>query len=367
MAKLDPVQVRYVNIHRSAIRALLALEARARTALATSLRREVAVAREDVLAAIGESGESRARAAAAIAAARRAAGAMATSIARDVLAVRTDARNVADGQFSKQMQLVVRLAKLDGYAVSAAAEQRLGQKFAPHAMVIGGVGDTRRIHDLAASELAGRASADKFLRSTMGSALDWQSTGLVPADLTKWIQETREQVLKQANQLAADHTTPAYSDELDAEIHRFFTEEWGEEEWTGNVFHVWSAVLDRATCDRCYTRDGTIQPINKPFDPPPGLMHRNCRCFAMTMYVPDAVRKKLPGLMADYRSFKPDFTPDENYPVGQYFAEALKATSFEGQHPNLSAHVTREIRGGSAKASTSEYTARRMLEASQRD
>lgn len=292
---------------------------------------------------------------------------MATSIARDVLAVRSDARDTADGQFAKQMQLVIRLAKLDGYVVSAAAEQRLGQKFGQHAMVIGGVGDSRWGVDHAFADMAGRATADKFLRSTMGSALDWQSTGLVPADLTKWIQETREQVLKQANQLAADHTTPAYADELDAEIHRFFTEEWGEEQWTGNVFHVWSAVLDRGTCDRCYSRDGTIQPINKPFDPPPGLIHRNCRCFAMSMYVPDAVRKKLPGLVDDYRSFKPDFTRDENYPVGQYFAEALKATSFEGQHPRNSTDVVREIRGGSAKASTSEYTARRMLEASTRD
>jgi len=292
---------------------------------------------------------------------------MATTIARDVLAVRADARATADGQFAKQMQLVVRLAKMDGYAVSAAAEQRLGQKFAPHALIIGGVGDSGRAYDHAAADIAGRAAADRFLRSTMGNALDWQSTGLVSADLTKWIQETREQVLKQANQLAADHTTPAYSDELDSEIHRFFTEEFGEEQWTGNVFHVWSAVLDRATCDRCYSRDGTIQPVNKPFDPPPGLIHRNCRCFSMSMYVPDAVRKKLPGLMADYRSFKPDFGPDENYPVGQYFAEALRATSFEGQHPRNSTDVVREIRGGSVKASTSEYTARRMLDASMRD
>lgn len=367
MAKLDPIQVRYVNIHRSAIRALLALEARAKTALAASLRREVAVAREDVLAAIGDGADSRAKAASAIAAARRAAGAMAMSVARDVLQVRADARAVADGQFAKQMQLVVRLAKLDGYAVSAAAEQRLGQKFNPHAIVIGGVGDAGRAFDQAAADLAGRAAGDKFLRTTMGNALDWQSTGLVSADLTKWIQETREQVLKQANQLAADHTTPAYADELDAEIRRFFTEEWGEEQWTGNVFHVWSAVLDKGTCDRCYSRDGTIQPINKPFDPPPGLIHRNCRCFAMTMYVPDAVRKKLPGLVADYRSFKPDMGPDENYPVGQYFAEALKATSFNGTHPRNATPVTLQIRGGDAKASTSEYTARRMLEASMRD
>lgn len=367
MPKLDPVQVRYVNIHRSAIRALLALEARAKTALAASLRREVAVAREDVLAAIGDAGDSRAKAASAIAAARRAAGAMASSIARDVLAVRADARAVADGQFAKQMQLVIRLAKLDGYAVSAAAEQRLGQKFGQHAIVIGGVGDAGRVFDHAAAEMAGRAAGDRFLRTTMGNALDWQSTGMIPTDLTKWIIETREQVQKQANEWAVTHTAPAYSDQLDEDIARFFTEEWGEEEWTGNVFHVWSAVMDSATCGRCHSKDGTIQPIDKPFDPAPGLIHPRCRCFEMSLYVPDAVRKKLPGLQADYRSFKPDMTRDENYPVGQYFAEALRATSFEGQHPRNSSGVTLQVRGGDAKASTSEYTARRMLEASQRD
>jgi hypothetical protein len=357
MAKLDPIQVRYVNIHRSAIRALLALEARAKTALAASLRREVAVAREDVLAAIGDAGDSRAKAASAIAAARRAAGAMAMSVARDVLQVRDDARAVADGQFAKQMQLVVRLAKLDGYAVSAAAEQRLGQKFNPHAIVIGGVGDTRRIHDLASAELAGRAAGDKFLRATMGNALDWQSTGLVSADLTKWIQETREQVLKQAAEMAARNAVPAYSDEIDQQIHEFFTSEFGEEEWTGNVFNVWSAAMDRATCPRCANKDGTIQPASKPFDPAPGLVHPHCRCESITLYAPNAIRGKLPGLMSDYRSFKPDLGHDEEYPVGRYFAEALQATSFEGK----------TIKGGSAKASTSEYTARRMLEASMRD
>lgn len=337
MPKLDPIQRQYVSVHRAAIRALLALEARAKRALAGTLRRELAVAREDVLSAIQSNQGDRAKAAAAIGAARRAAATMAANIAGAVMDARLDARVTAQREAVRQLRLVARLARADGHTVSPEVElylhnaERIAMARLPqHVVQLGGITTGGTIDETMAG-LAGKSVAARFERETLASALDWQSTGLV---LTAWIRETQAKVEQNARNMAVEHTAHAFADEVDAETHRFFTETISsDDDWAGNVFKAWSSVLDRKTCSYCWSKDGQIiRAADSWPGPGPGDAHRFCRCFEATFYVPDEQKRKLPGIVSDYKRFKEDVAETggkERYEALPYITDSLKATSPE--------------------------------------
>ncbi len=339
-ASLDPTQRAYVNLHRAAIRALLALEARAKKALAATLRREVAVAREDVISAVEATAGDRARAAAAIGAARRASASLAAGVTQAVLDVRAEARAFGHREATRQLRAVVRMAQRDGYEVSPQvtaylhnAEQAALAKVPRHWVQLGGstVAQHGATVDETIAGLAGSSVARGFERDTLASALSWESTGLVPKDLTAWIQTTRARVEREAANLAVSQTAHAYEDQTEREIHDFFTNTITDtDEWVGNTVKVWSATLDRVTCSRCWGMDGQMIPATESFSPGPGDVHIHCRCDELTVYVPDHKKQALAGIMSDYGRFKGDVAATggaEHYPAMPYIKDALDTTS----------------------------------------
>jgi len=349
MPKLDPTQRAYVSLHRAAIRALLAIEARAKKAFAASLRREIAVAREDVLSAIEGTAGDRAKAAAAIGAARRAAATLAANVARSVIDVRAESRLYANREATRQLRAVVTMAKRDGYTVSpevthylATRETAALGRLPINVVQLGG-----RTIDESMAGLAGKSVGGRFEGETLSAALDWQSTGLVPADLTAWINATRAKVERNAATMAVEHTAHAYEDQIDAEIHQFFTETITDlDEWAGNTFKVWSATLDRVTCSHCWAMDGQMIPASDSWKGPgPGDVHRHCRCDELTIYVPDEQKRYLRGIVSDYKRLKMDVEEEggaERYPALPYISDALATTSPEALTRKL---AERQARG----------------------
>jgi hypothetical protein len=65
--------------------------------------------------------------------------------------------------------------------------------------------------------------------------------------------------------------------------------ESGEQESIGPaLFHVWSAVLDRRTCEDCASLDGTTIPIDEEFEAGAETpLHPDCRCVILTTFDED--------------------------------------------------------------------------------
>lgn len=76
--------------------------------------------------------------------------------------------------------------------------------------------------------------------------------------------------------------------------------------WGQGLFEIWSAVLDRATCPRCYELDGNMVPKGKQFSAGQPPIHLRCRCELVVIFVPKALSRKLPGIQIDYASLKDD-------------------------------------------------------------
>jgi hypothetical protein len=69
------------------------------------------------------------------------------------------------------------------------------------------------------------------------------------------------------------------------------------------MFKVWSAILDRVTCPRCFAADGQVVELHKPFksgESPP--LHPFCRCIIEHVIVPKPQR--LDDIAIDYELFK---------------------------------------------------------------
>lgn len=72
---------------------------------------------------------------------------------------------------------------------------------------------------------------------------------------------------------------------------------------TPGMYKVWSAVLDRVTCARCFGADGEVVELHKEFKggfPPP--LHPNCRCVVEHVIVPKPER--IDDISIDYDLFK---------------------------------------------------------------
>lgn len=108
--------------------------------------------------------------------------------------------------------------------------------------------------------------------------------------------------------------------------------------WGEGMFHVWSAILDRKTCSVCFGLDGSMIPVGKPW--PHGMTmpaHPRCRCVETTIFIPEALSRKLPGIQIDYAALKDDvreFMRGSGLSIGtgkrhaqNYIAEALGKTS----------------------------------------
>jgi hypothetical protein len=311
------VQRRYAALHRAAIRKRLAVEYRAQRHLAAVILREQQMARAAIAGVAASRGQDLAAGVVVLAAQQRAL-AMAGSIAHEVGAVRQEAREMAQRLAQTEIALSLEVLKKDGHAVPDASR----------AKGWGLAGAGRVATDGVKARLLGEAVAGDWLRATLAEVINWERTGIVPQDLAQWIRQNKARVEARARLIGTTEVFDAFEDELEREIHQFFTEEAKEEEWSHNIYRVWSAVMDKGTCEACWRMDGQIRPITQGFTQSPPL-HPRCRCFVMTLAVPDAVRKKLPGMARDYRLLKEDFAehPDEHYPVKQFIKDALRTNS----------------------------------------
>jgi len=113
--------------------------------------------------------------------------------------------------------------------------------------------------------------------------------------------------------------------------------------WGAGLFDVWSAILDRSTCPGCMRLDGEMVPVGQAFTAafrPP--LHLRCRCLPVTIFVPSAMERRLPGIQLDYAALKED--------VSEYF----RGSSLTGVR-----HIESYVQGAFAKSSPEEL-ARRM-------
>jgi len=97
---------------------------------------------------------------------------------------------------------------------------------------------------------------------------------------------------------AARRTRPRVDEVTDSDIGL----PWG---WTAMTFKVWSAFLDGRTCAVCWRLDAQMVPFDKPFDEDAQVpLHNRCRCAVVSMVIPEAMRRRLPGLQVDYGEIK---------------------------------------------------------------
>jgi hypothetical protein len=100
--------------------------------------------------------------------------------------------------------------------------------------------------------------------------------------------------------------------------------------WQSVVYDVWSAVLDRKTCPICFKVDGSMVPPGREFPDtvagrPPE--HPHCRCVIVSCIIPEALRKRLPGMQIDYAELKDD--------IREYFQGASLKSLSEGKRHAL--------------------------------
>lgn len=133
--------------------------------------------------------------------------------------------------------------------------------------------------------------------------------------------------------------------QADAEVEEVETEQGLPFGWEALTYDVWSATLDHKTCAYCFDRDGRMTPVAKRGSVDWPIAHPNCRCVRVTVFVPEAARKKLPGLQIDYAELKKD--------IRDYFRGA-SLSSLKGRK-----HIEEYLQG--TVASTSPETLTRKL------
>ncbi len=106
------------------------------------------------------------------------------------------------------------------------------------------------------------------------------------------------------------------------------------------AIEIWSAILDKRTCPKCFALDGAVRPRGQPFPgnarPP---VHLLCRCIVVTMVAGAAEFRKLPGIGIDYDELKAEISEHllktaSRRVIGQrhaadYVREAFQTTSPE--------------------------------------
>lgn len=111
--------------------------------------------------------------------------------------------------------------------------------------------------------------------------------------------------------------------------------------WGEGMMQIWSAILDRKTCATCWSLDGSMVPIGKEwpgFGKPPA--HPRCRCIPVTLFIPEALSVKLPGIQIDYGQLKADikdYMRGSSLKLGEgaRHARAYIAEALQGQSPSV--------------------------------
>lgn len=165
----------------------------------------------------------------------------------------------------------------------------------------------------AAGALEDDAFAD-IVAQSLASA--WGSTGLSilggkPTTITaRDLDQLADLLDARVRRAAATETARVFNRErealIDEHVGAFSSSTRGPRDPdvpAAGAFKVWSAILDRATCPRCFGLDGEIVELHKSFSigsPPP--MHPHCRCIVEFIVVHKPER--LEDIAIDYDLFK---------------------------------------------------------------
>lgn len=170
--------------------------------------------------------------------------------------------------------------------------------------------------DAAAGHQTGMSMAAAWGQSALAALHAWRRTGADPASLPSAALPASPSIEHRVERHAVTQALDAYNDEIRHVWKRLALDDGdGDDEseeglpygWRHATFRVWSAILDRKTCKRCFALDGDMVPVGKDFDGgATAPLHPLCRCDELTVVIPEAVQKKLPGVQIDYRQLKAD-------------------------------------------------------------
>lgn len=111
--------------------------------------------------------------------------------------------------------------------------------------------------------------------------------------------------------------------------------------WGAGLYDMWSATLDRGTCGDCFDLDGEMVPSGTEF---PGVsrapLHNRCRCEPLSIWIPEAALKKLPGAQLDYELLKQDVKEyargsSLNIGEGRRHAQDFMRDALSGHSPSV--------------------------------
>lgn len=216
--------------------------------------------------------------------------------------------------------------------------------------------------DAAAAHQTGMAMASIWGHTALAAIHSWKRQGADPGTLPSAVNAQSPVVEQRVERHAVTQSLDAYNDEVRTAWKRLVREPDEEPEqglphgWREVTFRVWSAILDRKTCRRCFALDGEMVPVGKEFTEGANTpLHVLCRCIELAIVVPEAVRKKLPGVQIDYSALKADVkdyfrNEDLNtlgrMHIGQYLNDAvLGAKAKTSPETLLSKFHSRATRG----------------------
>lgn len=174
-------------------------------------------------------------------------------------------------------------------------------------MADGGAGHAISSASAAAS---GASLTSSWMSAALGAIGAWRGRGSLARELSSVPTSVAPRVIR----VAATETARSFNDErtryLDAVIGgpyrgsvdgaRGFVDR--DQPPRAGVWKIWSAVLDRRTCPRCFDLDGTILEGAGVFPAGPPPVHPHCRCLVEYIIVPKPER--LEDIAIDYDLFK---------------------------------------------------------------
>lgn len=219
---------------------------------------------------------------------------------------RTAARDLAQGQVASELAIVGAYGKAKGYGWTIPAAPR--------------VWEATQVDELAATIATGSAVSQWASAMMLGTSLWRRDGGRLEEALKRAGGTLSDKLVGHASYQAfeayghehrnswgriaelrdeaAKSTRPRTEEVTDSDIGL----PWG---WTAMTFKVWSAFLDGRTCAVCWRLDVQMVPFDRPFDNDAQVpLHNRCRCAVVSMVIPEAMRRRLPGLQIDYLQIK---------------------------------------------------------------
>lgn len=292
------------DLHKSAVRKILLAESAALMLVREPVRSATARLQDAAHRSVGFS-ESEAHRHLFVSV-RREADVLRHSFDVSVSNARTSARRLAS------QQTIAETAPIDAWARQAGAERPNPVQQSGHAAEL----DAAEAHRAASSMATAWASAAMAGVSMWARDRDRSEIGPSFALDTRLDGRIRRHAATQAVSAYADQTDtywkglaktqpPTDTEPEDTDF---------EPEWQSGVHHVWSAILDARTCQECWNLDGQVRKFADPFPEPPPI-HPFCRCAVVTVFMPETLARKMPGVQIDYGLLKQD--------IADYFGSSL--------------------------------------------